>query len=207
MKNKYIVKEYLAHFFSFEELATYLEITTEEVEKVINNKEQVENILGKNGFAKLKEYQKRIKMYQEHKDSLKISDEIDKKTYEIANYIIMKDASLGNTALHFNIGKSTVHDYIEERLPYVSIELYKKVFDIKNSKKSLSVDYKKHRDEAIKAYELLKNGYTIEEIAFVLGVNRNKVERDLSKRFNGIDEMLAIDAKNQLANNRSGKKR
>lgn len=60
---------------------------------------------------------------------MKLTD-VDKRTVEEARYYIDNKSTVRETALKFNLSKSTIHRDISERLPEINNELYEKVKQI-----------------------------------------------------------------------------
>lgn len=182
--NEIIINEYLSNFFEDEELAEYLCI---DVSKV---KEALANITDEKIKTKVAAHRKLIILYsmkvKENKDNT--NQECGKDQDEIGSYIVNKHCSIRECAKHFEMGKSTVFDYIHEQLPITDIVLYKKVFDVLMENKSFSTDSVAVRKQVLDCYDLLRKGHTIKEISEKLGLGWNTVERNLNKRLKKIDE-------------------
>ena len=54
------------------------------------------------------------------------------RTKEVAEYLVINNSTIRNTAKAFGLGKSTVHYDLTFRLPYIDAELYEKVRHILN---------------------------------------------------------------------------
>ena len=59
-----------------------------------------------------------------------MKDYIEKRTIEVANYIIENKSTVRSAAKHFNISKSTIHKDVKERLIKINYNLYKEVSKI-----------------------------------------------------------------------------
>lgn len=59
-----------------------------------------------------------------------MTDTIDRRTYELAVYMIQTGATVRATAKHFGISKSTVHKDLSQRLPQYNKALYLQVRSI-----------------------------------------------------------------------------
>ena len=120
---------------------------------------------------------------------------------ELANYIIENKCSVREVAKEFGLGKSTVHDYIQKKLPDISIKHYKAVFDILMENKSFSTNNKKVVEQVLKSYDYLVLGKTIDEIKDIQGLGWNVVQRNLTTRLSKIDKEKYKSAKEILTNN------
>lgn len=189
MKTNIIIKEYLTHFFTIKELAIYLNIDESVVEDTINRSED----------RKVINHTHNINLWNRiTEEDIVLRTPTDKTVIDVANYIIETKSSVRDTSKKFDKSKTTIHEYMTDRLPSISITLYKKVFDVMQNHKSLSLEYKETQTIAMKEYYLLKNGSTIKEISELLNQPRNKIQRDLAERFSVIDKDKAIDAKEAL---------
>ena len=196
MEEYMIVEEYLNHFYTYEELADYLNVDVERISYVLDN------VQGKISET-VKRHKGNIDKYDKNNgNSVSISSEVDARVVAVANYIIDNNASIRATAKHFNISKTTVNDNISEKLPQISIVLYKKVFDVLQSHKSLSPKYKSRMKEIEEEYKLLEEGLVIEEICETLNCSRNQVQRDLANRSKEITKKMNEKAKKLLHYNR-----
>ena len=61
-----------------------------------------------------------------------MNEYITKRVINIASYIIESKDTIRNTAIIFNVSKSTVHKDLKERLPHIDIIKYKKIKKIMN---------------------------------------------------------------------------
>ena len=59
-----------------------------------------------------------------------MTDTIDRRTYELAVYMIQTGATVRAAAKHFGISKSTVHKDLSQRLPKYNKLLYQQVREI-----------------------------------------------------------------------------
>lgn len=194
-----IIEEYLSNWFTFEELAQYLCVSVKEIEDVLKNQELIIKIYDKNKYNKVLNHEKNINNF--YKDPMAIKDVLsgyDQTIIEIAKYIIENKASIRNAANKFNYGKTTVHDYINEKLPEISIGLYKEVFNIMMQNKSYSIDNIRVREQVLKCFEMLKSGVTSLEIQKILGITRNVLQRNLDMRLKKIDQTKYEEAKKIL---------
>jgi len=114
---------------------------------------------------------------------------------EMADYIIENKSSTRKTAEHFNVSNATVSDYMNNRLRIISSDKYKQVKEILKNNKPKTVDDKQVKTRVLKAYELLKNGLTINEIADLLGETEFTIYRDISTRLKKILPEEYEDAK------------
>ena len=196
-----IIEEYLNNWFTYEELAQYLCIAVDEVKNILNNKELITHKYTDTKYDKIQNHTSHIyKYYNDNSDKGILNDE-DKKIMSIANYIIINNASLRDTATHFSCGKSTVYDYINEKLPNISITKYKQVFDVLMSNKSFSINNKKIIEQVLTIYELLMSGMSCEEICENLSLSRSVVQRNLTARLRKIDKEKALFAEYKLIKN------
>ena len=181
--NEIIINEFLSNFFEDEELAEYLCIDVSKVE------EALANITDEKIKTKVAAHRKLIILYSMTvKDNKKDINKRRCQEREIGLYIVNNHCSIRKCAEHFNIGKSTVFDYIHEQLPITDIVLYKEVFDVLMENKSFSTDSVAVRKQVLDCYDLLRKGHTIKEISEKLGLGWNTVERNLNKRLKKIDE-------------------
>lgn len=195
--NECIVEEYLNNWFTYSELAEYLCIPLSRVHEVLEEILEREDKLAE----KIQTHAYYIQRYYE---------ELDKKPYilgdeqiyvDIALYMIENHSSIRKTAAEFNLGKSTVYDYIHEKLPRVSIVLYKQVFDVLTDNKSYSTSNKKVIEQVLTSYDLLAQGKSSEEIATTLNVGRNVIQRNLTNRLRLIDQNKYFMAQEILTEN------
>lgn len=205
MFDKIIINEYMNHFFTPIQLSVFLDIPVDTILTALSNEELIISVLGKNGLDKLSIHKDRIDrwIYSSSVKPYNISKNEDNLVVDIANYIISTGSSIRNTASHFGLGKSTVHDYIEEKLPSISIILYKNVFDVLMSNKSIKISGSfANYDIVYYEYELLMAGYSLNDIARILGFSFQKVQRDLGNRLSSVDETMAKKSKEKLKEHR-----
>lgn len=181
--DKCIVDEYLNNWFTREELAEYLCIDVSRVNEVLDNvsDKRVKDKIGVHARYISRYYEE---MENPHEPFVTDENEI---FIEIAKYMIENHASLRDTAEAFGLGKTTVYDYVHERLPGISIILYKQVFDVLNENKSFSTNNRRVIEQVLTYYNMLMSGKSSEEIGEELGLGRNVVQRNLSGRLKKID--------------------
>ena len=180
-----IIEEYLNNFFTYEELAQYLCIDIDVVKYVLDVYCKLDGTLNK----KVSNHRNNIKKYYETlNDDIPYITGDDIKYIKIANYIIENNASIRNTAKEFGLGKTTVHEYIHNKLPDISIKHYKKVFDVLMKNKSFSTDSKQVINQVLTSYNYLVTGYTIAEIAKMQNLSWYVVQRNLEGRLMKIDK-------------------
>ena len=85
-----------------------------------------------------------------------------------------------------------------ERLPYISVIMYKQVFDVLMENKSFDTNNKAVIEQVLLSYELLKAGLSSEQIQEKLGIGRNVLQRNLTSRLKRIDENKYNEAKDIL---------
>ena len=190
---------WLSNSCTFSELAQYLCIELKAVEDVLENQNLIAQIYDKNKYNKVINHKKHISNF--YKDPMAIKDTLigfEQTIIEIAKYIVKNKASIRNAASKFDYGKTTVYEYMNERLPDISIGLYKEVFSIMMQNKSYSVDNIRVKGQVLKCFELLKNGATSLEIQKALGISRNVLQRNLDTRLKKIDQKKYDDAKKIL---------
>ena len=181
--DKCIVDEYLNNWFTREELAEYLCIDVSRVNEVLDNvsDKRVKDKIGVHARYISRYYEE---MENPHEPFVTDENEI---FIEIAKYMIENHASLRDTAEAFGLGKTTVYDYVHERLPGISIILYKQVFDVLNENKSFSTNNRRVIEQVLTCYNMLMSGKSSEEIGEELCLGRNVVQRNLSGRLKKID--------------------
>lgn len=192
---KCIIEEYLCNFFTYEELADYLVIDKEYIIDVLDNYSKNDKKL----CLKIKRHSFLIDKYlnSNENETYNKQDLIVK----MARYIIDNNASIRETAKYFNKGKTTVHEQIHEKLPDISIRLYKEVFDCLMEHKSFSVDNINVREQVLESYKYLKMGLTINEIQEEQHLSRNIVQRNLTTRLSKISNDYYQEAKRILESN------
>ena len=191
-----IIEEYLNNWFTYDELAEYLCIEKQEVIDVLDHYCTLDDKLNK----KVANHRRNIQKYYDT-----IDENVPMATLEnrlgLANYIIENKCSVREVAKEFGLGKSTVHDYIQKKLPDISIKHYKAVFDILMENKSFSTNNKKVVEQVLKSYDYLVLGKTIDEIKDIQGLGWNVVQRNLTTRLSKIDKEKSKSAKEILTNN------
>lgn len=192
--NNWIIEEYLNNWFTYEELAQYLCITVDRVKSVLEDEKLVNHLYGYKKFAKINQHRKNIQLYYNNPTESKELTSLDKKVKAIAEFIISTKSSVRETGISFSMGKTTVYDYMNEKLPQISITLYKQVFDVFMENKSFSVNNRDIIQQVLTCYELLKAGNSSIEIQTELGIGRNVLQRNLTTRLKQIDEEKYKDA-------------
>lgn len=69
-----------------------------------------------------------------------MTDTIDRRTYELAVYMIQTGATVRAAAKHFGISKSTVHKDLSQRLPQYNKALYmevRKILDLNKAERHI----------------------------------------------------------------------
>ena len=192
---KCIIEEYLCNFFTYEELADYLVVDIEYVIDVLDNYSKNDKKL----YSKIRRHSFLINNYLNSNENETYNQ--DDPIVKMALYIIDNNASIRDTANYFNKGKTTVHEQIHEKLPEISIRLYKKVFDRLMEHKSFSVDNINVREQVLESYKYLKMGLTINEIQDEQHLSRNIVQRNLTTRLSKISNDYYLEAKILLESN------
>lgn len=191
-----IIEEYLNNWFTYDELAEYLCIDKGEVQEILDHYCTLDDKLNE----KVTNHRKNIeKYYNSIDDDVPMATE-DNRLY-IANYIIENKSSVRETAKEFGLGKTTVHEYIQKKLPDISIKHYKAVFDILMENKSFSTDNKKVIEQVLESYNYLVLGNTIDQIRDIQKLSRNVVQRNLTTRLSKIDKEKYRTAKGILTTN------
>lgn len=195
--NELIIDEYLNNWFNEEELAKYLCINIEDVNKALISSKD------KKILEKIITHRKLLNLYKK-----KINGEIEQKVegdnckiVNIGKYIVNNHCSIRKCANDLGYGKTTIFDYIHQELPYLDILLYKQVFDILMENKSFSTNNKRVIEQVLSTYQLLLDGYTIKEISEILGLGWNVIERNLNIRLKKIDKEKYEIAKMLLESN------
>lgn len=193
-----IIEEYLSNWFTYDELAEYLCIDNSYVSEVLDNYCKLDNKL----YCKVSNHRNNIKKYYDtiNNEMVCVTDS-DRLYIDIANYIIENKSFIRATALRFGLGKTTIYDYIHEKLPKISIKHYKKVFEVLMENKSFSTNNKNVIEQVLTSYDYLLLGHTIDEIKDIQGLGRNVVQRNLTARLSKIDKEKYKIAKEILANN------
>lgn len=183
-----IIEEYLNNWFTYEELSQYLCVSLEKVKSVLDNHELISNLCGNKKVKKIIKHKSHIENFDLREIEKKIVTDFDFKVIEIAKYIIENKCSVREAALRFEMGKTTIHDYMTEKLPGISLELYKQVFEVLMENKSFDTNNKEVIRQVLLSYELLNAGLTSVQIQEKLGISRNVLQRNLTTRLRKIDE-------------------
>lgn len=196
---KCIIEEYLSNWFTYEELAEYLCIDVDTVRYTLEEYVKLDKAL----LNKINRHREHIEDYinaelLDRKDY--ISDE-NKSCEDIATYIIKNKASLRQTAAYFHLGKTTIFDYIHEKLPTLSIRLYKQVFDVLMENKSFAPDKKEIMEQVMATYESFMRHGSCREVEEELGLSRNVVQRNLTTRLKKISKEKYEQVKQRLEAN------
>ena len=187
-----IVNEFLSNWFTYDELAQYLCIDVDTVEKELLSVEDVKTL------SKIQRHTSFIEKYYSNDVELKKLDEKSIEIINMANYIIDNKASLRKTAEHFNIGKTTVLDRIYEKLPYIDLYKFHDVFMILMSNKSFDTNNKLVTEKVLTCTKLLLEGFTSDEICKKLNISRNVLQRNLTLRLKNIDSDMYLSVKEIL---------
>ena len=188
-----IIEEFLNNWFTYQELAQYLCISINDVKRAILKIED------KKTLSKIKKHHDLIEKY--YSNPVINKENYDAEVIAIADYIINNHSSIRNTAEHFKLGKSTIHDKVHEKLPYIDIYKYKQVFDVLVENKSFNVNKKEIVEQVLSCYLLLKNGLFSQEICSKLNIGRNVLQRNLTTRLGKIDKEKALEVKEILKEN------
>ena len=130
-------------------------------------------------------------------------EERKEKTLEIANYIIDNKSSTRKAALHFGISNATVSDWMNFVLKKTDSQKFLIVSQILKQNRPKTVIDVQVRKRVITAAQLIKQGYTVEEIAKAMNVSINVINEDLQTRLKRINEELYKDIKEKQALNSS----
>ena len=183
---KCIIEEYLSNWFTYEELAEYLCIDVSLVKHTLDQFVEYD----KNLSSKVQRHRGYIQDYLaiEVLGKQEYVSEDNQGYIDIANYIIQNKASLRETAAYFHLGKTTIFDYIHEKLPNLSIRLYKQVFDVLMENKSFAADKKEIIEQVLQTYESFMRHSSCREVEEELGLSRNVVQRNLTTRLKKISK-------------------
>ncbi len=194
-----IIDEYLNNWFTYDELADYLCIDVGRVKAILQSKDLNEKM------------QEKIQRHEEHITSYYRTIGVEENIgaydgdirFEIILDMLENGLSIREAARQHGVSRSGLHDYIQKKLPDISIKLYKQVFDLLVEHKSFSTTSKKVIEQVLKSYELLLEGKNISQIANEQGVGENVVQRNLNARLERIDKNKYEKAKQILADIRS----
>ena len=196
---KCIIEEYLSNWFTYQELAEYLCIDVDTVKQTLEEYITFDKAL-----------QNKIYRHKEHIEEYINAELLGKREFitdenlvyvDIANYIIQNKASLRETAAYFHLGKTTIFDYIHEKLPNLSIRLYKQVFDVLMENKSFAADKKEIIEQVLLTYESFMRHNSCREVEEELGLSRNVVQRNLTTRLKKISKTKYEQVKKKLEEN------
>ena len=128
-----------------------------------------------------------------------------KKTHEIADYIIENKASTRKAGLRFGISNATVSDWMNYTLKKIDSKKYIMVCAVLKQNKPKTIKDESVSERVKSAALLIKEGFTVEEIAKVLDVTINVINEDLQTRLEKIDkelfeEIKLIQSKNSANN-------
>lgn len=182
-----IIEEYLSNWFTYEELSQYLCISINRVSEVLDNNKRIIEQYGMKKFENIRKHKSYIyRFYNDNKEKKDLTNQ-DKFILEIADDIIDNKLSIRKVALKYNRGKTTIFDYIHELLPSISIEKYKKVFEVLMENKSFSTNNKKVVEQVLNCYNDLIFGLSSKEICQKQNIGRNVLQRNLDTRLKKID--------------------
>lgn len=196
---KCIIEEYLSNWFTYEELAEYLCLDYALIKETLDVYVEYDKALA----SKVHRHKSHIVDYI-NAELIGRREFVTDENYvyvDIANYIIRNKASLRDTAAYFHMGKTTVFDYIHEKLPSLSIRLYKQVFDVLMENKSFAADKKEIIEQVLQTYESFMRHNSCKEVEEELGLSRNVVQRNLTTRLKQISKEKYEQVKQRLEAN------
>ena len=117
-------------------------------------------------------------------------EERAQKTLEIADYIIENNSSTRKAAKHFNISNATVSDWMNFVLMKLDSKKFLKVVEILKGNRPKTVNDDEVKQRVFDAARLIKEGFTVEEIAKSMNVTINVINEDLQTRLPRMDEGL-----------------
>lgn len=124
---------------------------------------------------------------------------------KVADYIIKEKSSTRKTAKEFKISNATVSVWMNNLLIKKDRQKFILVQEVlhQNKPKTIKDEYVKNR--VLNAAELIKNEFTVSEIAQALGVTEHVINEDLQTRLPRISEELSkeikdIQKRNSLSN-------
>jgi DNA-binding CsgD family transcriptional regulator len=131
------------------------------------------------------------------------------KTIEIADYIIENNSSTRKAAEYFKISNATVSFLMNSLLKNIDAEKYSMVKNILHNNTPKTVDNDFIRNRVIKVAVLIKEGFTVEEIAKSMNTTINVINEDLQTRLPRIsrelyNEIKVIQLKNSRDNLKQG---
>ena len=131
-------------------------------------------------------------------------DERIEITKAIADYIISTKCSTRKAAEHFNISNATVSTLMNELLSKMDPIKYSQVESVLAANKPKTVKDDEVKQRVLKVAELIKEGFTVEEISKALDTTINIINEDLQTRLPRISESLHAEVKEiQLENSRN----
>lgn len=116
-------------------------------------------------------------------------------TKSIADYIINNNCSTRRVAYVFGVSNATVSTLMNELLPKIDEVKYLQVQNILNVNKPKTITDESVKNRVLAAAELIKNNFTVEEIASSMGVTINVINEDLQTRLSRISESLYNEVK------------
>lgn len=122
-------------------------------------------------------------------------EERQKLTIEIADYIIDTNLSTRKVADHFNVSNATVSTLMNELLPEIDLKKYLQVQSILNKNKPKTIMDDEVKERVISAAKLIKEGFTVEEIAKAKEVTIHVINEDLQTRLPKISKELYEEIK------------
>ena len=122
-------------------------------------------------------------------------DERIEITKAIADYIISTKCSTRKAAEHFNISNATVSTLMNELLSKMDPKKYSQVESVLAANKPKTVKDDEVKQRVLKAAELIKEGFTVEEIASAMHTTINVINEDLQTRLPRISQTLYNEVK------------
>lgn len=132
-----------------------------------------------------------------------IDVEFNHKILAIADFIIEYNASYKEAAIKFQMGKSTIAEYMKYKLPFISLEKSKKVNEVVAKHLSQKLITAEMKERVVFEYGLLKRGYNLTQIAYLTNNSYSSTQRDLSARLSMISEDRKNEVESILENNQS----
>lgn len=135
-------------------------------------------------------------------------EERNKKIIEVANYIIENNSSTRRAAEQFGISNATVSDWMNYLLKNLNYDKFLKVQKILNGNKPKTIEDDSVKDRVLNAAELVKQNFTVEEIAKHYEVTVNVINEDLQTRlprisiekYNEVKKILSTHSMSNLKN-------
>ena len=129
------------------------------------------------------------------------------KTIEIADYIIENNSSTRKTAEYFKISNATVSYLMNALLKKLNPTKYLLVQNILRMNTPKTIKDDEIKDRVIKAAYLIKEGFTVDEIARSMNMTVNVINEDLQTRLPRVSIELYKEVKIiQLKNSRDNLK-